>query len=128
MARIVKPGGTIVLTLAAFDWLRGDHAIAWNEYRRYTPSKARRLVETAGLAVEHIGFTFASVFPVVAGARLLQRALRPLRGVRDDADMTVPAAPINAALTGLVTAEAALMRRGWRMPIGSSILVVARKP
>jgi SAM-dependent methyltransferase len=128
MTRIVKPGGAIVLTVAAFDWLRGDHAISWNERRRYTPSKARRLVEQAGLHAERVSFMFASVFPVIAAARFAQRVLRPIRGVRDDADMTVPAAPINAALTTLVTGEAALARRGWRMPIGSSILVVARKP
>jgi SAM-dependent methyltransferase len=127
MARIVKPGGAIVLTLAAFNWLRGDHAIAWNEFRRYTPSSARRLVEQAGLRPEYVRFTFASVFPVIAGARTLQRLLRPVRGVRDDTDMTVPVAPVNAALTALVTAEAALARRGWRMPIGSSIVVAARK-
>lgn len=127
MARIVRPGGAIVLTLAAFDALRGDHAIAWNEVRRYTPSTARRLVERAGLRAELVTFMFGSVFPVIASARLLQRVLRPIRGVRDDSDMSVPVAPVNGVLTALVTAEAALARHGVRIPIGSSILVVARK-
>jgi ubiquinone/menaquinone biosynthesis C-methylase UbiE len=127
MARIVRPGGAVVLTLAALDFLRGDHAISWNEVRRYTPARARRLLGLAGLRAERVRFLFASVFPVIAAARLTQRVLRPFRGVRDDLDMSVPAAPINAALTALVTAEAALARR-IRMPIGSSLLVVARKP
>jgi SAM-dependent methyltransferase len=50
MARIIKPGGAVVLTLAALDVLRGDHAEAWHEVRRYTPSSARRLIERAGLS------------------------------------------------------------------------------
>jgi SAM-dependent methyltransferase len=127
MARIVKPGGGVVLTLAALDALRGDHAIVWHECRRYTPRRARRLVEQAGLRAERVAFTFGSVFPVIAGARLLQRVLRPVRGLRGDADIRVPAAPINAVLTKLVLAEAALARH-WPAPIGSSLLVVARKP
>jgi len=127
MARLLRPGGSMVLTLAALDALRGDHAISWNELRRYTPRTARRLVEQAGLRVERVSFQFASVFPLIAGARVAQRLLRPLRGVREDTDIAVPPAPLNRALTALVTAEAALSRR-WRMPIGSSILVVARKP
>ena len=116
-----------MLTLAALDMLRGDHAIAWNELRRYTPATARRLVGQAGLRAELVTFMFGSVFPVIASARLLQRVLRPIRGVRDDSDMSVPVAPVNGVLTALVVAEAALARRGIRAPIGSSILVVARK-
>jgi SAM-dependent methyltransferase len=126
MARLLRPGGIMVVTLAALDALRGDHAISFNELRRYTPRKARQLIEQAGLRVERASFQFASVFPVIAGARVAQRILRPLRGVREKSDISVPPAPVNDALTALVTAEAALSRR-WRMPIGSSVLVVARK-
>ena len=127
MARVLRPGGALLLTLAAFEALRGDHAIVWNEYRRYTPALARSLVEQAGLRVERVSFTFASVFPVIASARLLQRVLRPFRGVRQDADIRVPAPAVNGILTRLVLAEAAIARTR-PMPIGSSLLVVARKP
>ena len=127
MARIVRPGGAVVLTVAAFDFLRGDHAIYWGECRRYTRDRARRLVEAAGLQPERISFLFASIFPMFAASRLLQRATRPLRGgVRADIDIRVPAEPMNAALTRLLHAEARLAERV-AMPIGSSILVVARK-
>jgi SAM-dependent methyltransferase len=127
MARVLRPGGAVLLTLAAFEALRGDHAIVWNEYRRYTPALARSLVEQAGLRVERVSFTFASVFPVIAAARILQRLLRPLRGVRGDSDIRVPSPPVNGILTRLVLAEAAIARTR-PMPIGSSLLVVARKP
>lgn len=127
MSRIVKPGGAIVLTLAAFDALRGDHAISWNEVRRYTPASARQLVERAGLRAERVRFMFASIFPIVVAARVSQRLLRPWRGVKDDVDIAVPAQPVNAALTALLKAEGVLARHV-PMPIGSSLIVVARKP
>ena len=128
MARIVRPGGAIVLTLAALDVLRGDHAEVWQEVRRYTPASARQLVEAAGLRAERVDFLFASLFPLMLGVRTMQRLLRPIRGLRPDTDISVPSAPINAALTWLVHREAAAVSRRIPMPIGSSLLVVARKP
>jgi SAM-dependent methyltransferase len=127
MARIVRPGGVVVLTLAALDVLRGDHAEVWREVRRYTPAHARRLVERAGLAAERVEFLFASTFPLMLAVRVSQRLMRPFRPLRADTDIAVPSAPINAVLTALVSAEAALARVV-RMPVGSSIVVVGRKP
>jgi SAM-dependent methyltransferase len=128
MARIVRPGGAVVLTLAALEALRGDHAEVWQEVRRYTPATARRLVEAAGLRPERVSFMFASLFPLMASVRLVQRVTRRFgRTVRADTDIAVPVGPVNVLLTALVTAEAALGRHV-PMPIGSSLLVVARKP
>jgi SAM-dependent methyltransferase len=128
MARIVRPGGVVVVTLAALEVLRGDHAEVWQEVRRYTPASARRLVEAAGLRPERVSFMFASLFPLMASVRLVQRVTRRFgRTVRADTDIAVPVGPINLLLTALVSAEAAIVRRV-PMPIGSSLLVVARKP
>lgn len=126
MSRVLKPGGALVLTLAALEILRGDHAEAWREVRRYTPQSARRLVQGAGLRVERVSFLFGSLFPLMVAVRSMQRLLRPFRGPRPHTDIAVPSAPVNAALSGVVMAEAALARR-IPMPIGSSLLVVARK-
>jgi SAM-dependent methyltransferase len=128
MARIVRPGGVVVVTVAALEALRGDHAEVWQEVRRYTPATARRLIEAEGLRVERVSFMFASIFPLMASVRLVQRLTRQLgRSVRAETDISVPIGPVNLLLTALVSAEAALFRRV-PMPIGSSLLVVARKP
>ena len=127
MTRIVKPGGVVLFTVAAFDALRGDHAIYWNEVRRYTPGRVKTLLSAAGLQAERVSFMFGSIFPMFAAARLLQRLTRPLRGgVQGDIDIRVPSAPVNSILTSIVQAEARLAQT-IPMPIGSSILVVARK-
>lgn len=127
MTRVLRPGGALVLTMAALEALRGDHSEAWREVRRYTPSSARRLVESAGLRVERLSFLFGSVFPLMLAVRCAQRVLRPFRQLRKDTDIAVPPAPVNVTLGGLLAAEAALARYV-PMPVGSSLLVVARKP
>ncbi len=127
MARVTRPGGTVLLTVAALELLRGDHAEFWNESQRYTPRSARALVQQAGLEPVRVSFMFASVFPLMLGARLVQRLTRRFRAPRADSDIGVPSAPVNAALTAAVSAEAALSRH-LPMPVGSSLLVVARKP
>ena len=42
-------------------------------------------------------------------------------------EITIPAAPVNAALSGLLAIEAAALRVV-NMPVGSSLLAVATKP
>jgi ubiquinone/menaquinone biosynthesis C-methylase UbiE len=126
MARLLKPGGTLIMTVAALNVLRGDHAEVWKEVRRYTPGGVSALVASAGLQVERVSYMFATIFPLMLAVRLTQRWSRPYRRLRNDSDITVPVAPVNAVLTWMVKGEAVLARR-IPMPIGSSLLVVARK-
>lgn len=126
MARIVRPGGRVLLTVAAFEFLAGDHAEVWSECRRYTRRTATELVESAGLRAERVSFAFATLFPVMLAVRTTQRLLRPFRDAPTHSDMDVPWAPLNSVLTGLLEGEAALARQV-PMPIGTSLIVVAQK-
>jgi SAM-dependent methyltransferase len=127
MARMVRPGGAVVVTMAALEMLRGDHSVSWQEVRRYTPAMARELFTQAGLRVERVSFLFGSLFPLMLTVRIAQRLLRPFRTYRPDTDIAVPSAPVNGLLTAVVTTEAWVARRV-PMPVGSSLLVVGRKP
>ena len=139
IARVIKPGGGLVVTAAALDLLRGGHAGTWPEVRRYTTARMRSIVEGAGLEIRHLTYLFATLFPAMLAVRLAGRAGRAREADRagragrvgevpgDDWEMRVPAAPINATLTGMLAVEAALSRR-IPMPVGSSVLVVAVKP
>ena len=126
MARVVRPGGAVLVTMAALEILRGDHSVSWREVRRYTPSMARKLFAQAGLRVERVSFLFGSLFPLMLVIRAGQRLLRPFRAYRPDTDIAVPSAPVNGLLTALVTTEARIARVA-SLPVGSSLLVVGRK-
>jgi SAM-dependent methyltransferase len=127
MARMLRPGGAALITMAALEMLRGDHSESWQEVRRYTPAMARTLMTQAGLQVERITFLFGSLFPLIFSIRFVQRLLRPLRAPHPESDITVPSPPVNGLLTALVLAEAR-MAQYVSLPVGSSLLVVGRKP
>ena len=114
------------MTASALDILRGGHAGTWPEVRRYTTGRLRRIVEQAGLRVERLTYLFAVLFPMMVAVRMLRRDEGAAAGAEKDWEMDVPVAPVNAALTGMLYAEAALSRH-LPMPCGSSVLVVARK-
>jgi ubiquinone/menaquinone biosynthesis C-methylase UbiE len=127
MARVLKPGGSVVLNVTALDVLRGDHSDVWGELRRYTRDRAAALVRDAGLEPTRISYLFGSLVPLMLAVRRAQAMRRRYRAPTGDEDLTVPSAPMNLALTALVRAEVALASR-LTIPFGSSLLIVARKP
>jgi SAM-dependent methyltransferase len=52
LARLVRPGGTIVLWVPGYPALYGDFDRRVGHYRRYTPDTLSRVVQAAGLTVE----------------------------------------------------------------------------
>jgi ubiquinone/menaquinone biosynthesis C-methylase UbiE len=125
MFRVLKPGGTLIVNVAALEALRGNHSVLSGELRRYSRRGLRRRLEAAGFRVTHATYTNLSILPLVAAVRLKQR----LAGdhVESQEEITVPPAPLNAALSGLLALEAAVLRVV-NMPAGSSLLAAAEKP
>ncbi len=128
MFRVLRPGGFVVINVAALDMLRGDHSALGGEVRRYTKRELRGTLERAGFSVKRLTYTNASLFPITATVRALQR----LRGEKADAgnkgDFYVPPAPINALFSGALALEAKIIEAGLDMPVGSSLLCLAKKP
>jgi len=122
--RVLAPDGQLVMTVAALELLRGDHAVLAEEAHRYGRAELRGLLEAAGFTVRRLTFTNCSLFPMMLATRSVQRwrGLRP--AAEAHGEITPPPAPINGALTALLRLEAALVRR-MDMPIGSSLLVHA---
>ena len=121
IARLIKPGGRIVVTASAMKSLRGGHAGTWPEVRRYSIGRMRSIAEAAGLHVDSITHLFATLFPALLIARIVNRG-----ATGDDWEMKIPAAPVNGALTRILSLEASVSRI-MPMPFGSSVMVVARK-
>jgi len=127
MFRLTRPGGCILINVAAMDVLRGDHSILSHEVRRYSRGTLARLVTDAGFAIERITYSNASLFLPLAALRALHRR----RGLSREADarreITVPPEPINALLSAVLFVEG-LWLRLFSSPFGSSLLCLARKP
>jgi SAM-dependent methyltransferase len=126
MWRVLRPGGVVVLNVAALESLRGSHSTLTMEVRRYTKARLRTLFGSAGFTIERLTFANMSSFPITWLIRWRERRSGAVN-VASDNDLKVPAAPINALFSALVWAEAKIMRVA-DLPIGSSLLCVARKP
>ena len=127
MYRLLRPGGYALINVAAMKMLRGDHSVLDHEVQRFSRSGLHELLTSGGFHVERITYTNATLFLPVALVRGLQR-LRGLPGEAGaDTDISVPPAPINAALSGMLLLES-LWLRLFTEPFGSSLLCLARKP
>jgi SAM-dependent methyltransferase len=126
MYRILKPGGALVINVAAMPILRGGHSVLSEELRRYTPRRLRSVVEGAGFEVLRLTYTNASLFPLMLTVRLVQRLLGLTTPAHAHAEITTPPRPVNAALAGLLKLEARALGRV-DMPFGSSLLCLGRK-
>ena len=127
MARVLKPGGWMLLHVAALEMLHGRHSVLSQEVRRYTPSRLRSIVEEGGFRVERLTFDHASLLPILLPVRAWHRwSARDGEIPAGEAEITVPSPPVNAALSALVSLEA-LALRAINMPIGSSLMCLARK-
>lgn len=128
MSRVLKPGGWMLLHVAALEILHGKHSVLSEEVRRYTPARLRMIVERGGFRIERLTFDHMVLLPIMLPVRAWHR-LTAKDGVvaAGEGEITVPPAPINAALSALVTLEA-LALRAVNMPIGSSLMCLAQKP
>jgi ubiquinone/menaquinone biosynthesis C-methylase UbiE len=124
MYRVMRPGGYLLLNVAALPGLRGNHSLLGGEVQRYTKRSLRGHLERAGFGVKRLTYTNASILPIVAAVRFAQR----LRGHRESTqEISVPPAPVNQVLTGVLAVEAAALRL-MDMPLGSSLLTLASRP
>jgi SAM-dependent methyltransferase len=127
-ARLVKPGGHLVLSVPAYQWLWSAHDRVHHHYRRYTLPHLRRLAVDAGLQVQRGGYFNTLLFPLVA----LLRGLRRLLGRQDSAltaasDAEMPRPLVNRCLTHLFGLERHWVRHTL-FPFGTSVMLVLRRP
>lgn len=125
MARVLRPGGICVVTVPAHQWLWSEHDEALHHLRRYEAGQLRRLAEDAGLRVEKLSEAVTLALPAI----VLYRALRRLRGGRDRPKTSLVRlpGPLNRLLIWLLDLENLLLRY-CRLPLGASLVMVARKP
>lgn len=122
-ARVLRPGGWLLVQVPAFDWLRGEHdAAVWTK-RRYRSGEIARLLAGAGLSVRRAGYRNSLLFLPAAIARLARRRRsRPREGARSD--VRPVSRPVNAILSGILAVE---RRLRFTPPFGLSVFCVAEK-
>jgi ubiquinone/menaquinone biosynthesis C-methylase UbiE len=122
--RVLRPGGRLILNVAALDFLKGAHDCAVDANRRYTRRQVQALLAGTGFGVERVSYWNATFTPPIALLRWISRARSP--GDRPRSDFR----PLPPALNSIFKRVAALELNASRhvsLPFGTSLFAVARK-
>lgn len=127
--RVCRPGGKIIITVPAYQFLWSQHDIVNQHRRRYVERELRDLVQSAGLQIELLSYNNTLLFPAVAGVRLAKKAWARLRKAKvyPGADNEEVAEPWNTLLARIYSFERHLLGRV-HLPFGVSLICIATKP
>jgi SAM-dependent methyltransferase len=126
LARICRPGGLVVLTVPALDWLWSDWDEALHHRRRYDRAGLLRLLLRPELELVHCGYFNTVALPAIAAVRTLRKLRPPAPGALRAEDR-VPAGWLNALLFRLLVVPARSRMLG-RVPGVSLLAVLRRRP
>lgn len=119
--RVLRPGGMLVLNLAAYQWMLSYHDRAVGQEKRFTRREAIGLLRAAGFEPVQATYWNTLLFPLMA----LRRKLWPAPEASDVA----PFHPIvDKAFGACLALERAIISFGASFPFGGSVLLVARRP
>jgi SAM-dependent methyltransferase len=117
IARKLKPGGRILITVPAHPWMWSAHDEVNHHKRRYTRATLSKVVAEAGLKLEMMSWFNSLLFPLAAAARLAGR----LTG-KEDSDDKLPPAALNRLFEALFGLERYAIGR---LPLPPGVSLVA---
>ena len=121
---MVAPGGSLLVTVPAYQWLWSGHDEINHHHRRYTRRSLQRVAEQAGWEQMRTTYFNSLLLPVAILLRALDRL--NTKTTESSLDLWVPPGPLNWLLERPLALEAALIGRGGRIPAGLSLLAVFR--
>jgi SAM-dependent methyltransferase len=123
VARSLRPGGVVVVTVPALPGLWSQLDVLARHQRRYTKRALVAAVSRAGLEVVRATYFNASLVP----AMWLRRIWGRLRASDGTAMLRTPGPVVNAILYRVLDAERRLIRRGYELGVGASVMLIARR-
>ena len=121
----LRPGGRLILSVPAYQWLWSEHDELLHHRRRYVAGQVDSLARGAGFTVDYISYHNCLLFPVSLLSRMLSRL--SFGRLRVD-ENRIPWAPVNALLRITYGLERHLLKRRIRLPFGLSIIAILSRP
>ena len=114
----LRPGGRILVTVPANEWMWSAHDTVHHHYRRYNRATLNAVIAAAGLRVEMMSHFNSLLFPLAAAVRIAGKVTG-----RAEADDAQPPAPLNALFKSIFALERHLVGRV-PLPAGVSLVAV----
>ncbi|RYY28201.1 MAG: class I SAM-dependent methyltransferase [Sphingomonadales bacterium] len=121
MALALKPGGQILITVPAHQWMWSAHDVVNHHKRRYSKKTLIAALDAAGLKHRKLGWFNSLLFPVAVAARFAGKLMG-----KDDSDDSPPPKLLNTVFEKIFGLERHLVGRV-PLPPGLSIIVLASK-
>ena len=129
--RLLKPGGTVFLSVPAYQFLYANNDRVAGHHRRYHRRRLLQLLRRSGLSSRRASYSNVLLLPLIAGAVLGARLVEYLLGNRPSmthSNLNWPAPRwLDAVLYRVFAAELVISRR-WDWPFGHSLVAAACKP
>lgn len=117
----LKPGGALLVTVPAYQFLWSPHDELNHHKRRYVKSQLRRLLQKGGLNVEMISYYNTFLFPIAMAKRLSEKILK-----QQGDELEIPAPLVNSLLQSIFAFER-IPLQSFSFPFGLSLIAVGRK-
>ena len=114
----LRPGGTVIVTVPAYQWLWSKHDVKNMHFRRYSAASLRAVLERAGFSVTYIGYWNMTLLAPLCVIRFF--------GGTGAGGFELPRF-FNTLVSALLRGEAFLMQY-CRLPFGISLIARAQKP
>ncbi|MEO7142292.1 MAG: class I SAM-dependent methyltransferase [Bryobacteraceae bacterium] len=123
-ARVLAPGGLLIIRTAALELLRSRHSMFAHERQRFTRGRLAALARRHGIRVKRITYANSLLFPV---ALVKFRIWEPL--LRKPAASGVAPVPrwLDQTLYAPLRLEAAWLGAGRTFPVGQSLILIGEK-
>ena len=119
--RVLCPGGQVVLTMPAYQWMYSYHDREVGNLRRYTRGEVNALLQSAGFRIVRSTYWNTLLFPLAVSRRKILSPAAPT------SDVSLFPAPVEAGFNALMAIEHAWLGAGGSLPLGNSVLTVAQK-
>lgn len=127
MRERMSPGGRLILTVPAHQSLWSPFDVASGHERRYSMRTLSRTLRASGFQIEYVTYFMSLLFPPMwLRRRLLPSEKHDMGALLDSEFQIVPG--VNRIAYELLRREALAVSRRWRLPIGTSLAAIARRP
>jgi ubiquinone/menaquinone biosynthesis C-methylase UbiE len=120
-ARVLKPGGILVLNVAAYQWMWSYHDDINDTIHRFRRSELVALLGKAGFKVTLSSYANMLVFPLILAQRKIFIPVNPTSDVK-------PFNPLLDSFCGsMASLEYMALRKRIRLPVGNSVFIAGRR-
>lgn len=124
--RVLVPGGHLLVTVPAYQFLWSEHDVALHHRRRYTRSGLEQVLKRNGLKVLRTSYCITFSFPIIVCYRILKGIFnRFWQGVPTTSHVILPGF-VNKIFITFLKIESLFLRYA-PLPFGTSIIVLSEK-